>query len=337
MMRINSHPIWKYVGILGVGIGISLLMFGQLQWRSILENTLYTLVYWEGAWYITTYSRKRFQSFEETKKRIQFQALTIGLYVVSMNFVLCYAVSKLHQVGPFSWEIYWNTLRMSLFVTALITTIYEAQNFFDLWKKANVDTERLKQETLLAQFETLKTQVNPHFLFNSLNTLTAIIPEDPKLAVDFVQKLSSFYRYLLQFRDQALVSVETEVESIEAYLFLQHMRFGESLNWKLHIRQEDKSALIPPLSLQILVENVVKHNTLSRQRPMEIILQSDGKYLEVSNPLQPKRQPEVSTHIGLANISERLRLLGDHTLIIEKSATHFRVKIPLIPYENTHS
>ena len=237
--------------------------------------------------------------------------------------------------APFSWSTCFSIFKMSLFITALITSLYEAQNFFELWKKANIDSERLKQETLLAQFEALKTQVNPHFLFNSLNTLTAIIPEDPKIAVAFVQKLSNFYRYLLQYRDQSLVPIEAEINCIESYLYLQHMRFGDSLTWKIEVKDEDKSALVPPLSLQILAENAVKHNTISRQKPLCIEVKSDGSFLWMSNKVQPKRQAETSTHIGLANLAERLHLTQSTELIIEKDASTFTVKIPLSQHENT--
>lgn len=333
-MRIKVNPLWKYLGILLIGLLVSTMMNRGFSLRHFIENVIYTFVYWEGAWYITGYSRKKFERFDQTKKRMIFQGIAITIYVSIVNFLLCSAMSWYYEV-PFSWDLCLRSLRLSLFITALITSIYEAQNFFELWKKANIDSERLKQETLLAQFEALKTQVNPHFLFNSLNTLSAIIPEDPKIAVDFVQKLSNFYRYLLQYREQSLVSVAAEISCIESYLYLQHMRFGDNLTWHIKIMEDDKSALIPPLSLQILAENAVKHNMISSQKPLCIEVQSDGAFIWMSNKIQPKRQQEASTHIGLANLSERLRLTLNSELIIEKSEHIFTVKIPLSQHENT--
>lgn len=333
-MRIPNHPYWRFLGIIAVGFIISTMMLNGLNWPSIGENILYTLIYWEGSWQITTYSRTRYNSFEDTRKRIVFQVIAISSYVAIANIFLLGLLHWLHGYA-ITASSYFHSLRISLFVTALITTMYEAQNFFDLWKKANIDAERLKQETLLAQLEALKNQVNPHFLFNSLNTLTAIIPEDPKLAVTFVQKLSNFYRYLLQYRDQQLVSLDTEMSNLNDYIYLLQIRFGESLHWKMDIRKEDMHALIPPLSLQILAENVVKHNTISRQKPMTIHLETDGHHLIIKNPIHPKRQPEPSTHIGLANLSERLMLSLGSELQIEKTDEYFLVKIPLSKNEST--
>lgn len=330
MTRIKKSPLLRYLGIIAVGVLISLAMLGHFEWESAVVNILCTLVYWEGAWWITTYSRKRFEHFEETKKRMLFQVLSIVAYVAITNYGLCHLVAILFEnKARFSWQIYGNTLKMSLFITLLITAIYEAENFFLLWKKAIVDTERQKQETLKAQFETLKNQVNPHFLFNSLNTLAAIIPENPDHAVEFVQKLSNLYRYILQYRDQPTVTLQTELESIEAYLYLQHIRFGNSLSWEIRIPETAKNAQIPPLSLQMLAENAVKHNTISRLHPLKIEVFMEDDRLVLRNNLQPKRSKEPSTHLGLSNLSERLALVSGRKLEVLRDDAYFTVILPL--------
>ena len=329
-MRIKHSPLLRYLAIVLVGLLVGVLFIRIFSWTALVMNILYTLVYWEGAWVISSFSRKKYSTFEDTRKRVIFQAVGIALYVAAANFLMCGLLELIFPGEDYiNLPYYLGTLKISLFITALITSIYEALNFFDLWRKAKLDAEKLKQENLLAQYETLKNQVNPHFLFNSLNTLVSIIPEDPQLAVDFVQKLSNFYRYILQYRDQDLVSLDTELEAIEAYLFLQHMRFGESLSWNIEVDNTLHNRLIPPLSIQILLENVVKHNTISRQKPLRIEIRTEGEFLLVSNPVQPKRTSEPSTRLGLANLSERLLLLGADNLVIEQTESRFTVKIPL--------
>ncbi len=332
-MQKFGNPLFKYIGVLVVGTILGFITSDPFSdYRHILSNILYTFVYWEGAWQITSIFRRKYNTYAETGKRILFQALSITVYVITANLLLCLIISGLiyyHEIR-FTWNMYIGTLQASLFVTFLITAIYEAQNFFELWKQETLETGRLKEENLRAQFQMLKNQVNPHFLFNSLNTLAALIPEDPDKAVDFVQKLSSLYRYILQYRDKETVSLDTELQSIEAYLFLQSIRFGESLQWTLQINGDLAQKELPPLTLQLLVENAVKHNIVSRNKPLHIEILAEKNLLTVRNNLQEKRNSEPSTHLGLHNLTERYALISHSHIEIQKSDTHFTVIVPLL-------
>jgi len=186
----------------------------------------------------------------------------------------------------------------------------------------------LKREKIESQFEALKSQINPHFLFNSFNTLITIIEENPEMAVEFVEKLSDFYRSILQYREMEVISLKEEVELVQNYAFLLQKRFGDNLS--LHLQNIDEQAYIAPLTLQILVENAVKHNIISKSRPLNIKVGVSDGYVTVSNNLQKKMALEVSTGFGLQSIVNRYALLIDKAVRIEEGETHFTVSIPII-------
>ncbi|KAB2915397.1 MAG: hypothetical protein F9K23_11155 [Bacteroidetes bacterium] len=219
---------------------------------------------------------------------------------------------------------------ISLIVTTIVTAIYEAVYLLSQWNAALINTEKLKKENLQSQFDSLKNQVNPHFLFNSLNTLATIIPEDSDQAVQFVQKLSSVYRYLLQYKDNETVDLKTELDCIDAYFFLQQIRFGDNLHVHVNIPPSYYTKQIPPLTLQILVENAIKHNIISLQKPLTVeIYVDDAQMLVTRNNLQKKKSVESSTKIGLQNLMNRFEYIYGQGIDIFETETDFIVKVPL--------
>lgn len=186
----------------------------------------------------------------------------------------------------------------------------------------------LKREKIESQFEALKSQINPHFLFNSFNTLITIIEENPEIAVEFVEKLSDFYRSILQYREMEVISLREEVVLVQNYAFLLKKRFGDSLSLTVHHNEEQ--AYIAPLTLQILVENAVKHNIISKSRPLNIEICAGGEYITVRNNLQKKIAMELSTGFGLQSIVNRYALLVDRAVRIEEGEDSFTVSIPII-------
>jgi LytS/YehU family sensor histidine kinase len=197
------------------------------------------------------------------------------------------------------------------------------------WKNAIVETERLKQAHLSSRFESLKNQVNPHFLFNSLNVLSGLVYKDADLAAKFIKHLADVYRYVLDTRDREVVPLETELEALQAYIFLLQIRFGDSLKVEVNI-QDCKENVIPPLTLQMLVENAVKHNIASRQHPLFIHITQENNIITVKNNLQIKHNEPESNGIGLANIQERYRYISNKLVQIIKDEQSFSVAVPLI-------
>jgi sensor histidine kinase YesM len=200
--------------------------------------------------------------------------------------------------------------------------------FFKNWKEAAVQQEKLKREQLALQYETLKSQVNPHFLFNNLNSLTSLISSNPDKAIDFVKKLSEVYRYVLDQKNHELVDLDTELKFLESYIFLQKIRFGNNLNVQTDV--SSKNFKVIPLSVQMLVENAIKHNEISDKKPLQIRIFSDAdQYLTVENDLQKKYGSE-GTGSGIQNIRDRYDFFSDRKVSISFNSERFRVSIPLL-------
>lgn len=200
--------------------------------------------------------------------------------------------------------------------------------FFKNWKEAAVQQEKLKREQLALQYETLKSQVNPHFLFNNLNSLTSLISSNPDKAIDFVKKLSEVYRYVLDQKNHELVDLDTELKFLESYIFLQKIRFRNNLI--VHTEVNSKNFKVIPLSVQMLVENAIKHNEISDKKPLHIRIFSDAdQYLTVENDLQKKYGSE-GTGSGIQNIRDRYDFFSDRKVSISFNSERFRVSIPLL-------
>jgi hypothetical protein len=200
-----------------------------------------------------------------------------------------------------------------------------------------VREERLQREALLkkekieSQFEALKSQINPHFLFNCFNTLVAIIEENPDLAIKYVEELSDYFRNIIQYREKDIIALKEELELVKNYMFLLKERYGENLSLDYQIKPE--TAFVAPLTLQMLVENAVKHNIISNQKPLKIRIYQNEQYIYVCNNLQPKLVKEVSTGFGLQNINSRYALLTDKKVKIKESEKEYSVGIPIIKDE----
>ncbi len=223
---------------------------------------------------------------------------------------------------PF-WNQWWFTLLTLLTVGGLTFYLIKAR------EKRLQREAMLKKEKIESKYEALKSQINPHFLFNSFNTLIAIIEEEPTLAVEYVEKMSDFYRSILQYREKELIGLDEELGLVNDYAFLLKKRYGKHLT--LSVEVPNKAIYIAPLTLQILVENAVKHNVISKSRPLmiQICLSEDG-YLLVKNNLQKKITPNRSTGFGLQSIINRYGLLSDKKVFIKETADQFIVGIPVI-------
>ncbi|GAB3938156.1 sensor histidine kinase [Larkinella terrae] len=225
----------------------------------------------------------------------------------------------------------------ALTVIALLMAFYLAANRRgdQVVAELRVNAEQLKSEASQAQFAALKNQVNPHFLFNSLSILTALVEVNPKLSIRFINYLSKAYRYILDQRDHEQVNLKTELEFLEAYCFLLNIRFDGKLQIVNTLLKEETTQFnIAPLTLQLLVENAVKHNQMSGERPLVVSLSIQDDYLLVSNPIKLRLADEVftepSTGVGLENIINRYRLLTDRKVQIDQSDHSFVVSIPLL-------
>ncbi len=217
----------------------------------------------------------------------------------------------------------------SLIVTLVISLFMHSRGFLQNWKQAAIDAERANQASIKAQYESLRSQVNPHFLFNSLNALTNLVYEDQDKAAAFIKQLSEVYRYVLDTRNTELVPLSEELKFLNSYLYLQKIRFSEKLQVTIDVK--DLNGQVPPLALQMLLENAIKHNIISDEAPLVIRIVEDGDYLDITNGLQKRTVlSEETSGIGLANIRKRYEFLTNKEVVIGQTDQLFSVRLPLI-------
>ena len=290
-----------------------------------------TSLYWMGSRSIMIFWRKRMPGIDKIISRLAFQLVSVFVY----SFLVGQAIRiLLFMTLPFEYstESAVSDIAGAYLVIYLMVAIYEAIYLYQKWKSALLEQERVKQEHIRTQLEGLRSQVNPHFLFNSLNTLMNLVTEDQQQAVKYLQRMSSVFRHVLENRKEQLVLLEEEMKFIEDYIFLQKERFRENLVVDINIPHETIHHAIVPLSIQILLENAIKHNTISEKRPLTIKIRvNDEGKLEVSNNLQRKNQAMPSTKLGLENIKDRYKFFTDEKVDIIETGEIFSVAIPLLP------
>ena len=306
-----------------------------LTWEKYFTTLFITVIIWLGNRYIMIYSRKKYPLFDDVRKRLIFQSVLMFVFTVTANTIMgvfTKAIFVDEHLNLSETDILIHSNSAALFCTIMIIAVYESIYFMHELRHSVEETEKLKRENLAAQLNALRTQVNPHFLFNNLNTLSSLIPENPAHAVDFVQELSKVYRHILEVKDEKSISLKDELEVLNAYTFLLKTRFDKNLQVNINIPPEKMQQKIVPLSLQILMENAIKHNIVSADKPLHIDVFTENGSLVVSNNLQMKKQVNESTGIGLENICNRYKLLSDKPVKVTESETNFTVSIPLIDH-----
>jgi hypothetical protein len=201
--------------------------------------------------------------------------------------------------------------------------------FYVIWRQAIDREQLLREETLKYKYRNLKTQVNPHFLFNSLNTLSEMIYTDTKKADNYIRKLSGIYRYILENEEADLIPMDKELEFVKQYLELQKERADDKLQIDINFPNADKFKIIP-VSLQILVENTLKHNVMSEETPLEIWIYAESRYIVVSNPIRRKNILDNSSQTGLSNLGERVKLVMGKDMIVKQENDMFLVQLPIV-------
>ncbi len=328
----------------GIFFVLNSLSDGVQAWKLLIIYTIYCFVVWFASERLLDNIGRRYPRLEDTGQRIFFKFITflgINAVLLGVNSVVCKTLG-VWEIGNHWLESYLWIYGMVCFFGGLILAIYEVLYLFRKWKAVTHEAEQLKHEQLQTQLDSLKNQVNPHFLFNSFNSLSSLIEDDEPKAQIFVNELARVYRYLLQSNEHALTDLQSELAFIDAYIFLMSTRFGEAIQVEINVSEASKKLMIPPLTLQLLIENAVKHNIVSTAKPLKISIytegvsrdnQERGDTLLVSNNLQSKTITMALTHKGLDNIAAKYRLLSDKELIVEKTDTVFRVVLPLLSPE----
>lgn len=295
-----------------------------------LKFGLFTSCIWVFLWLGNAYTSdlvtQRISWTERPVKRFAAGMVVMVVYTITVVVLL---VSLFRLVINFDIADMLGMIYGSLIVTFIISLFMHSRGFLQNWKQAAIDAERAKQESVKAQYESLRSQVNPHFLFNSLNALTNLVYENQDKAAAFIKQLSEVYRYVLDTRDKELVPLADELKFLDAYLFLQKIRFGEKL--RVAIQLEGQAGQIPPLALQLLLENAIKHNVIAEESPLVIRLFAKPGYLCVTNNIQKRAiLSGEGSGIGLENIRRRYAFLSDRPVVVDGANGQFTVMIPLI-------
>lgn len=306
-----------------------------LTWDKYLATLVMTIVIWLGNRVIMIRSRRHYPDFKDVRKRLWVQSLLMLAFTLISNNTLNILFdpvfhSEFAGVQFSTTDKFIGSNAATLFCTIMVIAIYESIYFMSELRKSVQQQESLKRESLDAQLNALKTQVNPHFLFNNLNTLASVIPENPEKGVAFVQQLSKLYRHILDVRDETSIPLRAELDVLKAYVFLLKTRFGDNLEVNIQVPDEKLTQKIAPLSLQILMENAIKHNIVSSTRPLNIELFTKNGSLLVSNNLQVKNQLNESTGLGLDNIRNRYNLLCNRNIEVTNNGNSFTVSVPLL-------
>jgi len=195
--------------------------------------------------------------------------------------------------------------------------------------------QQMKQEKIQFQFQVLRNQINPHFLFNSFNTLVSIIEDNPKMAVGYVEHLSEFFRNIVNYRDKDVITLGEEITLMKTYFYLQQKRYGDHLKLDINVSEEAKKhTFIPPLTMQLLLENAIKHNAVSKETPLLVeLFTEDDKWLVLRNNINPKLRKEIGSGMGLQNIINRYNLLTKEPVLINNDKVHFTVSLPILKQE----
>ncbi|WP_394660162.1 2TM domain-containing protein, partial [uncultured Chryseobacterium sp.] len=304
---------------------------------TVIVCFMYSFVLAMGNSYINDFLNKRFPWSEATTKRAMISIVSILIanaimvyFCNYMNFVVFQkaATTEEYFSGKYSF-INWFTINIALLISAFL----HAKGFMEELKKSSrkeVVEQKLIAKSANAQFESLKNQLDPHFLFNSLNVLSSLIDENPNQAQKFTASMSKIYRYVLEQKDKELVTVEDEIEFARTYCDLLKTRFEDSVDFIFEVRKEDYRRFVVPLSLQLLLENCIKHNFATSSKPLIIKIFSENDTLCIENNLQVREQIKESSGIGLANIVQRYSLLTKRNVFIEKSEDYFKVKLPVL-------
>ncbi len=322
-----------------VTVGICYLLFGR---KFFSDANLFLAAFFSVSfigfisWYLLIFTmhwlRRRLPSFRQTLPRVLILAVThIEIIILTVIFIFYGFDAARFLEYRFDFDNFRLAVVLGISLTLIGTALWEGQYIFSLLKESMEEKEQLEQLTLMNEFESLKSQVNPHFLFNCFNTLSSLISEDPEAAEKFLNELSKVYRYLLHNNEDGLTTLQNELKFIHSYFELLKTRHGDAIQIQFEVDRKYEQYLLPSLSLQLLVENAVKHNIISRSQPLIIdIFTTAGNKLVVNNNLQKKLVKAPSNKIGIDNIRTKYELLDQRGFQVVEDTRNFTVVLPLM-------
>ncbi|MBL4710009.1 MAG: sensor histidine kinase [Flavobacteriales bacterium] len=307
-----------------------------LSLKGFLLRFIWSWVIWTTQWfgngYLGDFLTKKISWTEKPLLRavagiaglVVYSLLAFSVVHVMMSFIMLDAsiMESIKWLGV-------NAIKYVLIFSGSIGLVVHTIWFFMNWKESKIEAEKLRAEMKTYQYDALRNQINPHFLFNSFNVLSELVYEDQDLAVKFIRQLSDLYRYVLDSKDLELVSLQDEIDFIKKFSFLLQTRFEKNLEIDIRV-EAAHDELIVPMSLQLLLENAVKHNEISNEYPLKVDIHRNADSIQVKNSLKKKTNPESSTKTGLQNIIKRYKYLSEKKILIEETKDEFIVEIPVL-------
>lgn len=322
-----------------IDLALHQIMFKERLWQEWqIWAFSYPLIFCIGilSWYshisYDNYLEKKYPALNQSAKRILFKSLVV-VFIMPPSILLIFFLYDRFSILGYKlqqWDLMMGLI-LGVCVNLVFETLYEIDYMLNKYRESVMEKESLRQLSVQQEFDTLKGQVNPHFLFNCFNTLSSLITEDRARAEKFLDELSKVYRYLLRNNENGLTTVQNEIRFIESYYRLLQTRHGEAVQINIEIDKRYEHYLLPSLTLQLLVENVVKHNVLSKNKQLIIdIFTTAGNKLVVNNNLQRRTVKAPSNKVGLDNIKAKYGLLKQPGFQVMEDKNNFTVVLPLI-------
>jgi len=305
---------------------------------ALMFNELYSFVLGLSNMYFFDYLARLQWKKQDTLKRIIIGIGGSVIITLTGLFFLRLGIAVFYNSIPFEDFLANESFRnyqFGLWITLTIVTVFHVIYFYNKYQQNRIKEQKVIAGTASAKFDALKNQLDPHFLFNSLNVLTSLIDENPESAQKFTTSLSKVYRYVLEQKSKELVTVDEELQFAKTYMSLLKMRFEDSIVFSAPKSASNPESKVVPLSLQLLLENAVKHNIVTSTKPLHIKIYEDQGSLVVENNLQPKQIVKKSSGVGLSNITQRYDLLTNKKVNIKKEANRFSVAVPMLTKQIT--
>jgi sensor histidine kinase YesM len=335
-----NDGLMRLIGIPFFGIAIPNLtgLFGTLSftdtwyWFGYLYFIVLAAAIWQGNRYLLFRTRKRFTWFDKPIEKLVLLFMNNIFYTTPLTIAWLCMWYNLAGFSAIKWDVILVVALMNVICVLFVTHVYETVFMVKEQQNEQVKNAELKRAKAEAELAALKNQIDPHFMFNSLNTLTHLIKVDGTKALEFTENLAEVYRYILSQKDQTLVLLDDELDFTHKYTDLLHLRFGNALIIKKSFNgTAGKDFLIPPTSVFVAFENAVKHNEISEKTPMHIDVDVRGGNLFISNSIRERKNKAHSSGIGLKNLDERFKLLTGKSIITKREGESFIVELPLIP------
>lgn len=335
-LRVIVIPL---IGGFFIGVFFCLECFTKGNYLDVLENTLLSATFWSvlanGNTYMSNQLDRHWTWIRQPVKRFLIGTIALFSFTIVASIIILFVymefVRGIDFIGGINGYGWLRAIVPGLLITIFITIFMHGKGFLFAWRQSAIDVEQLKNKNLNSKYESLKNQVNPHFLFNSLNALSSLVYSNQDGAVEFIRKLADVYRYVLDHQFDEVVELETELKFVESFIYLNKIRFGENLNVSIKgrdfVTNQDR---VPPVAIQMLLENAFKHNVVSKDQNFEVEILIDSEYVVVSNNINRKRSIESSSGVGLNNIRARYGFLTDILIEVNHESERFEVRLPIL-------